>query len=161
MTAPEQACPVSWGDTLPTFDDALAAFYAYMRVEWDERVQKIGQGEDRCAYLVDGVVYKMGPRATANPYDHATLEAARRAGLPWAPPSELFQLVNKYSGEEWSIMAMPYIQDDGTDPDPDAMARMREETGGQVDFTNYRTIGGQPVVIDGCTVDRGPWYHEA
>lgn len=160
MTDPGQGCPVSWGDARPNCDDATAAYRAYDRVEWDERVQKIGEGEDRCAYLVNGIVYKIGRSATANPYDHETLEAARRAGLPWAPPSELFQLVNGY-GEKWSIMAMPYIRDDGTDPDPDAMARMREETGGQVDFTNYRTIGGQPVVIDGCTVDRGPWYSSA
>ena len=52
------------------------------------------------------------------------------------------------------MMAMPFLADDGTDPDPDALAGMREETGGQVDHANYRTILGQSV-LDGCAVERG------
>ncbi|MFI6909785.1 hypothetical protein ACIBKY_51580 [Nonomuraea sp. NPDC050394] len=137
-------------------DDALRAYFRWADVEWDEEVQKIGQGEDRTAFLVNSIVYKLGSRASANAYDHQTLEAARRAGKPWAPPSCLFEITTEFGVQH--VMAMPYIVSDGTDADPDALARMFKDAGDEIDFTNYSVINGQPIVIDGCTVRRGSWY---
>ncbi|MFD9947677.1 hypothetical protein ACFWYW_46575 [Nonomuraea sp. NPDC059023] len=137
-------------------DDALRAYFQWVNVEWDEEVQAIGQGEDRIAFLVNSIVYKLGGRASANPYDHETLEAARRAGKPWAPPSCLFEITVEFGVEQ--VMAMPYIENDGTAADSDALAQMFEDAGGEIDSTNYRVIQGQPIVIDGCTVRRGAWY---
>jgi hypothetical protein len=113
----------------------------------------IGSGEDRTAYLVNGIVYKIGTRRSANRYDHETLSDARAAGLRWAPESSLYELVDQY-GDEWPVMAMPYLVADGTDPDPDLLAEMNAQTGGEVDWTNYVVLAGQPIVIDGCTVSK-------
>ena len=61
-------------------------------------------------------------------------------------------------------LAMTYLEDDGTSSDPELMAEMRAQArsrnGDPVDGTNYVVIGGQPIVIDFCTVhlprDAGP-----
>ena len=50
------------------------------------------------------------------------------------------------------MLAMPYLEDDGTSPDPELMAEMQDQAGGGVDGTNYVVIGGQPIVIDFCAV---------
>jgi hypothetical protein len=131
-----------------TRDGAVTAYLAYRGVGWAE---VIGQGEDRTAYLVDGVVYKVGRRMTANPYDHGILTAWRAAGAPWAPESSLYAVADEY-GEEWPVMAMPCLLDDGSTAEPAALATMHEQTGGQVDRGNYAVIKGQPIVLDGCTV---------
>lgn len=67
--------------------------------------------------------------------------------MPWAPPSALFELEGG-NGRKRYVMAMPYFVNDGIAPDPEAMALMRMQTNNQLDDTNYRVIGGKPVVID-------------
>jgi hypothetical protein len=134
-------------------EDARSAVLAYA-LGYEPGVEEIGSGEDRTAYLINGVVYKVGRRASANPYDHATLQRAYEAGLPWAPPSSLYTVVDQY-GEEVPVMAMPLLEDDGTEPDPDKLAELYRQTGDRrdrIDRGNYVVVGGQPIVFDGCCV---------
>ena len=115
------------------------------------RICYLASGEDRTVYIADGVVYKIGSRDTANPYDHEVQQEARARGYRWAPPaSTLWTVTDQYGDEE--VLAMPYLEDDGTEPDPRALAEMHEQTGGGVDWENYVVIGGQPIVFDCCTV---------
>jgi hypothetical protein len=132
---------------------AADAFEAYATYHHAGDARQIGRGEDRTAYLINGVVYKIGHRQSANRYDHDTLSTARAAGARWAPESALYTVVGMYD-ETWTVMAMPYLVDDGTDADPEALAEMHAQTGGGVDRIggNYVVIASQPVVIDGCTV---------
>lgn len=143
--------------TQGTATDARAAALCHLYGDSADAAE-IGRGEDRTAYLLNGVVYKIGSRPTANPYDHETLAAARNAGMPWAPETTLWRWTDQY-GDEITILAMPYLTDDGTEPDPTALAAMHAQTGGGVDRIggNYVVIAGQPVVVDGCTVQAGAW----
>ena len=114
-------------------------------------IDYLASGEDRTVYIADGIVYKVGSRDTANPYDHEVQQEARARGYRWAPPaSTLWTVTTEYGDEE--VLAMPYLEDDGTNADPQALAEMHEQTGGGVDRSNYVVIDGQPVVFDGCTV---------
>jgi hypothetical protein len=117
----------------------------------------VGSGEDRTAYLIAGTVYKVGRRASANRYDHATLTAAREAGMAWAPVTTLYDF--ELYGDPIPVLAMPYLPDDGTEPDPALVAEMHAQTGGQVDRIggNWVSRQGRPVVLDGCTVEDGAW----
>jgi hypothetical protein len=56
-------------------------------------------------------------------------------------------------GDDVAVLAMPYLESDGSTADPALMAEMQAQAGGQVDGTNYVVIAGQPVVIDFCTVN--------
>ncbi|GAA3469738.1 hypothetical protein [Nonomuraea roseola] len=78
---------------------------------------------------------------------------SRHAGMPWAPPSALFELEDG-NGRKRYVMAMPYFVNDGSAPDPEAMALMRMQTNNQLDDTNYRVIGGKPVVIDAGDIEK-------
>lgn len=109
-------------------DDAVRAYHAYHEAEQDTAVvQKIGRGQNRTAYLVGGIVYKMDGWPPENVHDHQILQRARRAGMPWAPPSALFELQDSNGRKEY-VMAMPYFVNDGSAPDPEAMALMRAQT---------------------------------
>lgn len=72
----------------------------------------------------------------------------------WAPETTLYELVDNY-GDPCPVLAMPYLPDDGSVPDPALLAEMRAQTGGQVDRLggNYVVRDGRPYVVDGCTVD--------
>lgn len=136
-------------------DDAIKVVLWHYAEIFEEGIEWVGQGEDRTAYRLNGVVYKVGRRASANRYDHALLEEARQAGRPWAPPSSLYEVRSEY-GDEVPVIAMPYLVDDGSTPAPGTLEEMWADTGGQyyVDSDNYVVIGGQPIVIDGCTATR-------
>jgi hypothetical protein len=144
-----------------TGEEAVAAWLAHHEWMWQARLGDsdgqftlVGRGEDRSVYRCGDVVYKVGSRPSANPYDHEVQEAARAAGCRWAPPaSSLYRLA--VPGGVDSVLAMPYIVDDGTRVDPELLAEMNAQTGGGVDALadNYMVVGGQPIVVDGCTVD--------
>ncbi|GAA3821148.1 hypothetical protein GCM10022226_46780 [Sphaerisporangium flaviroseum] len=135
-------------------DDAIRAYHAFYEVKWDTAyVQKIGCGQNRTAYLVGGIVYKVDGWLPENLHDHRMLQAARQSQMPWAPPSALFELEDR-NGRKKYVMAMPYFVNDGSAPDPEAMALMRMQTNNQLDDTNYRVVGGKPVVIDAGDIEK-------
>jgi hypothetical protein len=147
------------GERVGNRQDATEAMWHWLTNGYHgERAREIGRGEDRTAYLVNGVVYKVGIRPSANRDDHDTLSSARAAGMPWAPQTSLYELVDNY-GDPCPVLAMPYLPDDGSVPDPALLAEMHAQTGGQVDRIggNYVVRAGQPIVIDGCTVAAGAW----
>ena len=146
--------------TVGTLEDAVAIYYQHADGIADDRlgwVESCNAGEDRTVYRVGDVVYKIPSRPTANPYDHRAQEEARRRGYRWAPAASTLWPVRDYLGDEdVAVLAMPYLEDDGTSPDPDSMAEMKAQSGGGVDGTNYVVISGQPIVIDFCTVRLRP-----
>lgn len=139
----------------PTQADAQAAYemHAYGESLDGTHVLHVGEGEDRSAYLVNGVVYKVGRRDSANVADHDALSAARAAGFAWAPATALLSAVGEF-GEFHPVLAMPYLVDDDSDVPDELLAQFRLETGGQVDRIggNWVAIAGRPWVIDGCTL---------
>jgi len=138
-----------------TLQDALAVFMQHRYDVIDDRlgwVPPCGAGEDRTVYRVGVTAYKMPTRPTANPYDHRTQEEARRRGYRWAPAASTLWRVSDPDGDDVDMLAMPYLEDDGSTADPVLMAEMKAQSGGGVDGTNYVVIAGQPVVIDFCTV---------
>ena len=141
-----------------THADAVAIYYQHEHDVISERlgwVEPCGAGEDRTVYRVGGTAYKIPTRATANPYDHGMQEEARRRGYRWVPAaSTLWTVRDGVWDEEFdvAVLAMPYLEDDGSSPDPALMAEMQAQAGGGVDGTNYVVTAGQPVVIDFCTV---------
>lgn len=148
--------------TCGTLEDAVAVYYQHEHDVTDDRlgwVEPCGAGEDRTVYRVGGVAYKIGTRPTANPYDHRTQEEARRRGYRWVPAaSALWTVHDGVWGEDVTVLAMPYLESDGSVPDPALMAEMQAQAnpgGDAVDYTNYVVIAGQPVVIDFCTVRLG------
>jgi hypothetical protein len=142
--------------TVGTLKDAVAIYCQHADGIADDRlgwVEACRSGEDRTVYRVGDVVYKIPTRPTANPYDHHAQEEARRRGYRWAPSASTVWCVRDYLGDEdVAVLAMPYLEDDGTSPDPELMAEMQAQAGGGVDGTNYVVIGGQPIVIDFCAV---------
>ena len=138
-----------------THADAVAVYYQHEHDVVDERlgwIEPCGAGEDRTVYRVGGTVYKIPTRPTANPYDHGTQEEARRRGYRWAPAASTLWTVRDIYDDDVDVLAMPYLEDDGSSPGPALMAEMQAQAGDGVDGTNYVVIAGQPVVIDFCTV---------
>ena len=58
------------------------------------------------AYLIGGLVYKVGDRQE-NRDDHRMLQKARGAGMPWAPPSVLFELLQQNAAPLEEVKAFP------------------------------------------------------
>ncbi|MFD8556060.1 hypothetical protein ACFV1N_02080 [Streptosporangium canum] len=116
-------------------------------------MQKIGRGQNRTAYLVSGIVYKVDGWPPENVHDHRIPQRARHAGMPWAPPPALFELEDG-GGYKQYVMAMPYFVNDDSAPDIEAMALLRAQTNNQLDDTNYRVVGGKPVVIDAGDIEK-------
>ena len=152
-----------------TAGDALAAYLQHEHDVIDDRlgwIEPCGSGEDRTVYRIGNVAYKIGRRATANPYDHRTQEEARRRGYRWAPAaSSLFTVHDGVWDEDYDVLAMPYLEGDGSEADPALMAEMQSQARAgdgqgrgrdEIDGTNYVIIAGQPVVIDFCTVRLAP-----
>ena len=138
-----------------TLEDAVALYLQHEYDVIDDRlgwVGPCGKGEDRTVYRVGDVAYKIPTRLTANPYDHHVQEEARRRGYRWAPAASALWHVRDPYGDDVDVLAMPYLEDDGSTADPALMAEMQAQAGGAVDGTNYVVIAGQPVVIDFCAV---------
>lgn len=127
----------------------------------DDTACRVGSGESRTAYLVDGdlgVVYKVG-RESANRYEHEALTAWREAGATWAPQTTLWTAPapNPFR-PDLLVLAMPYLPDDGSTPDPGQLAEVRRvcpETCGE----NWTVRGGHVWLIDGGDV--GSWPEPA
>lgn len=139
-----------------TAQDAIAVYLQHEHDVLDDRlgwIEPCGAGEDRTVYRIGNVAYKIGRRATANPYDHRTQEEARRRGYRWAPAASTLWTIDDLEWDERvPVLAMPHLESDGTTADPALMAEMQAQAGDGIDGTNYVVIGGQPVVIDFCTV---------
>lgn len=123
---------------------------------YDVDVECIGYGERRCAYLINGVVYKVGH--VENRRDHDMLTAAREAGMPWAPETTLYEVESWW--DRWApgytvpVLAMPHLTPDGSMVDIPALALMQAQTGGVYD---YVVVGGQPIVWDGAAIPGANW----
>ena len=148
------------GTAIGTPEDAAAVYYQHEHDVIDDRlgwVEPCGAGEDRTVYRVGSVAYKIPTRPTANPYDHRMQEEARRRGYRWAPAaSALWTVHDEVWEENVAVLAVPYLESDGSAPDPVLMTEMQAQatsrSGDDIDGTNYVVIAGQPIVIDFCTV---------
>lgn len=146
-----------------TWEQARAAYWHHNEI-WDEecgwRISLAGQGEDRCTWRIGDVVYKAGKRDTASPCDHAAGTGARRHGYRWAPPASTLYEVPGRRGGTVPVLAMPCLESDGSEADPALEAEMQAHAGPDrhgiaAGGTSCAVIGGQPVVIDCCTVRLG------
>ena len=141
--------------TCGTLQDAIDLYYQDQydvtsgHLGW---VDPCGAGEDRTVYRVRDIAYKIPTRPTANPYDHHMQEEARRRSYRWVPAASTLWRVRDLYGDDVDVLAMPYLESDGSTADPALMAEMQDQAGAQVDGTNYVVIAGQPVVVDFCTV---------
>ena len=84
-------------------------------------------------------------------------EEARRRGYRWAPAASALWIIHDgVWDEDVAVLAMPYLESDGSAPDPVLTAEMQAQATGRsgdaVDGTNYVVIAGQPIVIDFCAV---------
>jgi hypothetical protein len=84
-------------------------------------------------------------------------QEARRRGYRWVPAASALWIVHdRVWDEHVAVLAMPYLESDGSAPDPVLMAEMQAQatsrSGDAVDGTNYVVIARQPTVIDFCTV---------
>ena len=113
----------------------------------------IGQGESRTAWLINGVVYKVG-RNSANLYEHEALTAWREAGASWAPPTTLYRCTIWPDGQIM-VVAMPYLPDDGSAADDATLAEIRR-VAPQTCRENYTTHAGRTHLIDGGDIERFP-----
>jgi len=132
-------------------EDAFDAWF-YPMVQ-HEHVELIGHGESRVVYLVNGVVYKVG-RPSANRYEHELLTAWRAAGAQWAPATSLWEDRDPF-GEAYTVIAMDYLPDDGSDPDEATLAEIRR-CAPQTCRENLHTHAGQLYLIDGVDIEVFP-----
>ncbi|GAA3878350.1 hypothetical protein GCM10022243_48820 [Saccharothrix violaceirubra] len=123
--------------------------------EDDPRLHKrlIGRGERCVAWLIDGVVYKVG-RDAGNRYEHEALTAWRQAGAPWAPPTTLWTVLDEW-GFECVVVAMPYLPDSGAEVDPARLAAIRQAAP-QTCRDNYADVDGHLWLIDGGDIEHWP-----
>lgn len=112
----------------------------------------IGSGESRTVYLIDGVVYKLG-RDSANTWEHECLTEWRETGADWAPPTSLYQV--RLDDEVYTVVAMPYLPDDGGPVDDATLAAIRVAAP-QTCRENYVSHGGRTWLIDGGDIEGSP-----
>lgn len=118
----------------------------------DNNMRLIGTGESRAAWLVNGVVYKIARRASANTYEHEMLTAWRKAGAKWAPETSLYEF--ELYGDPEPVVAMPYLPDD-CDLDEATVAEIRRAAP-QTCMENWMAHGGQTWLIDGQDIEYLP-----
>lgn len=129
----------------------------WMHDEDPRRTKRIvGSGESRCAWLVNGVIYKIG-RASANEYEHRLLTAWRDAGGAWAPETTLFHFGGDQSsyGYTETVIAMTYLPDDGTPVNEADLAEIRR-IAPQTWSGNYTTHRSRTYLIDGQDIETYP-----
>jgi hypothetical protein len=115
----------------------------------------IGRGEARTAWLVNGVVYKVG-RAAVNEHEHRALGAWRQVGASWAPLTSLYRGVDCH-GDTFTVLAMEYLPDDGSPPDESTLAEIRAAAP-QTCPENWSTCEGRTYLIDGGDIELYPRY---
>jgi hypothetical protein len=122
--------------------------------DYDHRrtMRLIGVGESREAWLVNGIVYKVG-RDRTNVYEHEALAEWREEGAQWAPVTYLHEVTDQY-GFPRVVLAMPYLPEDG-EVDPATLAEIRQAAP-QAAPENYRSSGGQTWLIDGVDIEVSP-----
>lgn len=139
-------------------DADLVATWHY----WDELLTpeqvamspaRIGRGEARTVYQVGQTVYKIGTHR-ANEWEHHMLTAWRAAGAAWAPPTTMYEV--DLPDRIASVLAMPYIPDDGGEPGSEQLAEIRRAAPQVYVRDNVRVHGGQAWLIDGGDVEREP-----
>lgn len=112
----------------------------------------IGRGESRTAWLIGGVVYKVG-RDAVNEVEHDRLTAWRMAGAGWAPATTLYRGTG-VDGDPATVLAMPYLPDDGL-VDPATLAVIKQ-IAPQTCRENYVNHAGQTWLIDGGDIELLP-----
>lgn len=120
---------------------------------YGQNLKRIGGGEARSAWLVNGVVYKFG-RDSANRHEHEVLSAWRATGATWAPKTTLWTGTD-WSGGEYAIVAMEYLPDDGGPVDQETLAQIRRAAP-QTCRENYVSHRGRTYLIDGGDVEKWP-----
>ena len=127
----------------------------WMHDEDPRRTKRVvGSGEARCAWLVNGVVYKIG-RNSANEHEHQVLTDWRKAGAHWAPETALYRFaVTHDDSYTWTeiVIAMTYLPDDGSPVNESDLAEIRR-VAPQTWFGNYTTYQGRTYLIDGGDVE--------
>lgn len=140
--------------------DERLAMYGDAVTDDDPRytARVIGSGESRTAYLVNGVVYKVG-RDSANDWEHDFLGRWRDAGAEWAPQTSLHKVTILVNGdgdtEQYLVVAMPYLPDDGGEVDEATLAAITVAAP-HVSRVNYTSHGGRTYLIDGGDIERDP-----
>jgi hypothetical protein len=133
--------------------DAREAYlYAYGASQVN--VQEIGSGESRTVMLIGGVVYKVG-RDSANRWEHECLTEWRKAGAQWAPQTTIYVGRDPEGGDEYTVLAMPYLPDDGGPVDQDTLAAIRVAAP-QTCSENYVSHRGKTYLIDGGDIQSSP-----
>jgi hypothetical protein len=121
----------------------------------DPRLHKriIGQGERRTAWLVNGIVYKVGRRGT-NIWEHELLTEWRATGAQWAPATTLWEWTDGF-GDKVAVVAMPYLPDDGGKVNEATLADIRKAAPNTC-RENYVSHGGRTYLIDGEDIEGSP-----
>lgn len=114
--------------------------------------EMIGHGEARRVYRIDGVVYKVTCRNSANTYEHEALTAWREAGAAWAPETAVYEFDLPQGPEV--VLAMPYLPNEG-DADEATLAEIRVAAP-QTCPENWTTHAGQTYLIDGGDIENWP-----
>ena len=122
----------------------------------DLRLSKrlVGQGESRAVWLINGVVYKVATRDSANVGEHQGLTEWRKAGARWAPETSLHEARSEY-GEAVTVLAMPWLPDDGGQIDAATLADIKRAAP-QTCRENYVAHGGLTYLIDGGDIEISP-----
>lgn len=106
----------------PTTAEQIAAYHHGSESALPDGCDQIGSGSQRTVYVdyVADVVYKIGDDR-ANRQEVRTLTSLRRRGAQHAPPATLYEVqVADLFGylTACSVVAMPYLPDDGSVPRP-------------------------------------------
>lgn len=119
----------------------------------DVMADLVGSGEARQAWMVNGVVYKIAERPSANRHEHTMLTQWREAGASWAPPTSLYGFTQY--GDQIVVLAMPYLPDDGGAIDPATLAAIKVAAP-ETCPENYVSHNGQTYLIDGGDIAISP-----
>jgi len=122
------------------------------RIAAGDAMELIGSGEHRSVYLdyETDTVYKIGSDR-ANEREHTKLSEAREAGYAWAPQTSLYRVtVASEDGDaiECTVVAMPYLPDDGGEADAGIDLGLIWAYGGDLNTDNLHVNGGRAWLID-------------
>lgn len=137
------------GNEDAAFDTLLGALYPY---GGGRTAKLIGRGEARRVYLLDGVVYKIAARNSANEHEHQALTAWRLTGAEWAPETSLYRF--QVDGADHVVLAMPYLPRTST-PDPAMVAEIRQAAP-EVAEENITARRRRTWLIDGGDIENWP-----
>ena len=143
--------PINGGDVLDqepvgsrSVAEQIAVSY-FHDVSLPPGIEDLGSGTHRIVYVdrAAGVIYKIGT-SSANRQEVRTLTGLRERGIEHAPPATIYRIdAGPYYG--WcTIVAMPYLPDDGSVPRPYPLL----EGAGDLNGGNVHANGGRLWLID-------------